>query len=232
MKLTYLDKTFLGIVEDFYLENVAVGDTQGDNRKDTQGDTSKLLKEQKQNSSLFIPIFSKIPPREMEEIIEFSMKKNFEFKRKQKKLLYKACENAILYLNQKNAQADEEEDDVNESCGLDHMNNSLTSMYLKSSSTKSSEPAAANQKAVKSGDATADPDQQQQQVDKKGVKRKEKQEKRELKKQKLDSKYPTPSATLKDLGGLDEVAQELLQLIGMPLLHPEVTLLFSSNHPK
>lgn len=34
--------------------------------------------------------------------------------------------------------------------------------------------------------------------------------------------YPTPLTRLSDVGGVDDIAQELLQLVGMPLMHPEI----------
>lgn len=36
------------------------------------------------------------------------------------------------------------------------------------------------------------------------------------------AKWPTPTLKLKDLGGIDSIAQDLMQLVGMPLKHPEI----------
>ncbi|KAI8896831.1 P-loop containing nucleoside triphosphate hydrolase protein [Globomyces pollinis-pini] len=37
-----------------------------------------------------------------------------------------------------------------------------------------------------------------------------------------DAKWPTPTTRLADVGGVEDISQELLQLIGMPLQHPEI----------
>jgi ribosome biogenesis ATPase len=43
-----------------------------------------------------------------------------------------------------------------------------------------------------------------------------------LKKLKREQKWSVPTSKLSDLGGIDTIIQEILQLIGMPLKHPQV----------
>ncbi|KAI8924693.1 P-loop containing nucleoside triphosphate hydrolase protein [Entophlyctis helioformis] len=38
----------------------------------------------------------------------------------------------------------------------------------------------------------------------------------------VDYKWPTPTARLSDLGGMDSIAEDVLQLVAMPLKHPEI----------
>ncbi|KAJ3219934.1 hypothetical protein HDU67_008463 [Dinochytrium kinnereticum] len=56
----------------------------------------------------------------------------------------------------------------------------------------------------------------------------------ESKKPKLsaEEKYPPPTAKLSDLGGIDSCIEEILQLIAMPLKHPEVYLHLGIHPPR
>jgi ATP-dependent 26S proteasome regulatory subunit len=58
------------------------------------------------------------------------------------------------------------------------------------------------------------------------TKRKNTPLKERTKKIKLDSdpssKWPTPKTKFADLGGIESIAEDLMQLIGMPLRHPEI----------
>ncbi|KAJ3296242.1 hypothetical protein HK104_001807 [Borealophlyctis nickersoniae] len=48
----------------------------------------------------------------------------------------------------------------------------------------------------------------------------------------LQSKWPTPTARLSDLGGIDHCVEDVLQLIGMPLKHPEIYLHLGIQPPR
>ncbi|KAJ3127552.1 hypothetical protein HK098_006230 [Nowakowskiella sp. JEL0407] len=51
-------------------------------------------------------------------------------------------------------------------------------------------------------------------------------------KQSSRSKWPTPSAKLSDLGGVDQIIDDILQLIAMPLKHPEIYLHLGIQPPR
>ncbi|KAI8824057.1 ribosome biogenesis ATPase RIX7 [Fimicolochytrium jonesii] len=50
--------------------------------------------------------------------------------------------------------------------------------------------------------------------------------------EKATAKWPTPTARLSDLGGMDGCVEEVLQLIGMPLKHPEIFLHLGIQPPR
>jgi ribosome biogenesis ATPase len=157
---------------------------------------------------------------DVDKIIIFAQSKDISLNRKPQWNLRKSCEKALSYLKEK--EHEESEDSVNELeegvaymdvPNINSMNNSLVDIYSKNQALKVPE-SKATENASEPVDAGTP------------IKRKQKTtSKVETKKTKLnntDSKWPTPTAKLSDLGGVDEVSQELLQLIKMPLQHPEI----------
>ncbi|KAI8909635.1 P-loop containing nucleoside triphosphate hydrolase protein [Gorgonomyces haynaldii] len=67
----------------------------------------------------------------------------------------------------------------------------------------------------------------------KGTKRKQSAATKEAKKTKTDaSKWPTPTTRLADMGGVDAIGWDLMQLIAMPLKHPEVYVHLGIDPPR
>lgn len=137
---------------------------------------------------------------------------------------------------------DRDEEETLAANGMESMNNTLLRLYSSSSNTSNINAMQLQQQQEKM-QPPAIPNQipaaqAQGQLPVKSNKRKEKASSssattttsstttssttKKPKLQSLNEKWPTPIAKLSDLGGIDEITQELLQLIGMPLLHPEI----------
>ena len=126
--------------------------------------------------------------------------------------------------------------------GMESMNNSLLRLYSSSSSSSSNTTSNINTMNLQQQQEKMQPPAIPTQIPaaqaqaQKSNKRKEKASSfsstttsttsssttKKPKLQSLSEKWPSPTAKLSDLGGIDEITQELLQLIGMPLLHPEI----------
>ncbi|KAI9209680.1 ribosome biogenesis ATPase RIX7 [Polychytrium aggregatum] len=127
------------------------------------------------------------------------------------------------------------------------LNRSLANLYQKKDSSSSPAPAGSQAEAPDVGEAStptantapADsaetPKPEAVALDDKKTKR-SKAEKEERKPKKVketaSSKWPTPTKRLSDLGGIDHCIEEVLQLIGMPLKHPEIYLHLGIQPPR
>jgi ribosome biogenesis ATPase len=144
-----------------------------------------------------------------DEIISFAKSIDVSLRRKQERNLRVACNAAISYCKTEEQQdSDEYEVNPNDHSLMDtpqtnQMNNQLLSMYK----TQPAIPVAEKE------DLTLKQKRKNTKIDR-----------LEAKKSKIisDEKWPTPTVNLSALGGIEDVAQELLQLIGMPLQHPEI----------
>ncbi|KAJ3373257.1 hypothetical protein HDU91_000654 [Kappamyces sp. JEL0680] len=169
-----------------------------------------------------------------EELVEYGVERHIEWKRRSVKQLYKAAENA-LWWNKKYGEKDDtvdlDSDSVNElEEGVEYvelqpsnsMNSSLLAVYSKSVPTASQKEPAPIEHDLVAKPSTPLP-----------LKRKKEKGEAAAKKPKTaETKWPAPKTRLQDLGGLDDVAQELLQLIGMPLLHPEIFMHLGIDPPR
>ena len=126
-------------------------------------------------------------------IIKFAQKLSPALMRKPLRNLRQSCLIAMEQLKQ-NEGSEEEVSPITEE--NNQMNDSLLSMYSKV--TQQAQVQAAEQKEP--------------------VVKRRKTEKMV----KEESKVQKPSAKLSDVGGMDEVIHELLELIGLPLTHPEI----------
>lgn len=138
-----------------------------------------------------------------DEIIRYVQSIDSSFKRKPQRNLRVSCTAAIKYVKELLEESDlsEADGDVNGS-----MNSALLDIYAKNGAhNKETNEEEVELKVSKRKKVLAD--------------------KEKCKKPKVvdfHSKWPSPTVKLSDLGGIDEVGQELLQLIGMPLQHPEI----------
>ena len=108
---------------------------------------------------------------------------------------------------------------VNDSNSL---NNSLTNIYLNNSESviAAKDVELEEQPVVKTTEKTLEkedpPSKKRHRSSSNQISKKSKNEESE------SASWITPSLTLKDLGGIDNVIEQVLQLIAMPLKHPEI----------
>ncbi|KAJ3270020.1 hypothetical protein HDV01_000731 [Terramyces sp. JEL0728] len=192
---------------------------------------SKLSSLDKQFFQYAVDYQSQLKPDEelkkwnIDEIVLYAQRRDMSLKRKPQANLKNSCENALKHLRdtlESDDSADELEDGVQyfepPKEALNAMNNSLLNLYSKSKNEVPKEEKKEKDSEEETGKS----------------KRKLPGGKLPVKKPKLsaDAKWPTPTAKLADLGGVDDVAQELLQLIGMPLQHPEIFRYLGIDPPR
>jgi ribosome biogenesis ATPase len=134
------------------------------------------------------------------EFLETLLLKKPALKRQKRKVIEKIV--SELYAEKMESESDsqvqESQDVQEEDCKENLLNSSLQNLYARQNAAEKSASSA--------------------------QKRKSSVKIEQSKKAKVVSRedYPTPLTRLSDLGGVDEIAQELLQLVGMPLMHPEI----------
>jgi ribosome biogenesis ATPase len=161
---------------------------------------------------------------DVEEILKFAKRRNRSLERKPTRNLRNSCLNGIInvtpaidYLKAELAmeENDLEPTDLAES---NNLNDALVGMYAQSMPVKR---ITESENADESGTETNLSKRKLTASERTG----------EIKKTKadsgsslfyLESKWPRPDVNFNSVGGMDEIAQELLQLIGMPLSHPEI----------
>ncbi|CAJ0751098.1 12746_t:CDS:2 [Entrophospora sp. SA101] len=118
------------------------------------------------------------------------------------------------------------------------MNNSITKTWTQHLSSSSSIVESNSRQDASVETATTSPvslqsnalnsqNKQGEHADENGIKRKKSKYTKESKKKvKLVTEFKTslPNARLSDLGGIDSCIEEVLELIAMPLAHPEIYL--------
>ena len=106
---------------------------------------------------------------------------------------------------------------VNDSNSL---NNSLTNIYLNNSESVIAAKVVELESEVKTTEKTLEkedpPSKKRHRSSSNQISKKPKNEESE------PTNWITPSLTLKDLGGIDNVIEQVLQFIAMPLKHPEI----------
>jgi ribosome biogenesis ATPase len=152
---------------------------------------------------------------DVDGIIDYVQAVDLSYRRKPEKNLRNSCETAISVLRKEEEEQDYDSIDELEP-GIQYMqvqesnyfNDNLATLYKGNQAGKDMKSTV---NSVDNGDGQTP------------KKRKTKESRQEAKKVKtIDQKWPTPTTNLSMLGGVEEVAQELLQLIGMPLQHPEI----------
>ena len=156
---------------------------------------------------------------DVDEIVAFARQMDTSLRRKPERNLRISCQNALRFIQDHesdsesvdSAMAFDEEVPLVQVEDTNSMNRSLLGMYQQQNETKTQHPSE-----VKSAKSDNEP------LPKPPIKRKLIQPKQENKKSRVDEKWPSPSTRLSDLGGIEKITQDLMQLIGMPLRHPEV----------
>lgn len=181
---------------------------------------------------------------QVEDLVEFAVKKRPELKRQKMKFLMKSSEvgrnyselmEAIKTMKDRNPVEELEEDSLDElESGVQYveiepsnmMNDRLLGMWAKNQDVKLD--LAPPKTAEGLQDLNLDV-----KIDLVTAKKRKREEAVKKKKDApIDAKWPTPHLRLADVGGVDEIAQELLQLVGMPLLHPEIFLHLGIEPPR
>jgi ribosome biogenesis ATPase len=143
------------------------------------------------------------------EFMETLLHKKPALKRQKRKVIEKIV--SELYAEKMESESDSQVQEIQdvqeEECKENLLNSSLQNLYARQTAEKSASLSQKRKSSVKT---------------------------EQSKKAKVVSRedYPTPLTRLSDLGGVDEIAQELLQLVGMPLMHPEIFIHLGIEPPR
>ncbi|KAH3668341.1 hypothetical protein OGAPHI_002095 [Ogataea philodendri] len=107
---------------------------------------------------------------------------------------------------------DEERDDLMEVKDTNQANKSIVSLWK---TTDQQEPA------VETGEK-----------EEKSSKKRSKESSKSAKRTKVSKDRTPPTCTLSDLGGLDDVVAQLMEVVGMPILHPEIYMATGIEPPR
>lgn len=164
----------------------------------------------------------------VEAIIEYAKSCDYTLRRRQKLQMVSACENAIEYVRKTNECNDSEDSDFefDQEVDLVHvsdsnaMNRSLMGMYQNREVKEISvaEPLIRDADMLESAGFALST--KVEVLAKSAPKRKNESTKENTKK--VKSQWTTPTSKLKDMGGIDDIVKDLMQLVGMPLSHPEI----------
>lgn len=152
---------------------------------------------------------------DVDEIIKYARMKDRSLVRQKFQTLAKAANKAIEQLQDLQSEDSQmtDEDESVDPVKTNAMNNSVIGIYNKNQNTTLNVPPPSPSVLVEDQDKTPI------------SKRRNSIHKDRVKKPKLAdtiSKWATPKTKLSDLGGIESISQDLMQLIGMPLRHPEV----------
>ncbi|KAJ1558707.1 hypothetical protein HK096_006838 [Nowakowskiella sp. JEL0078] len=135
----------------------------------------------------------------------------------------------------KNGNQEQDESDLDDSMDVklmrvqdsNHMNQSMHRIYNK----MKSQP---QQDEVQKSDTEKDPDDLEKRKSRKRLKQSMGADTltKKSKTSNTKEKWPTPNKRLSDLGGVDQIVDEVLQLIAMPLKHPEIYLHLGIQPPR
>lgn len=178
-------------------------------RSDVQSDDSSLEELNTELADIFLAKDLRFP-----EVLAFCQSKDLSLQRVKKVLLEKTIQKALLQviddeLEEMGPLMDQEKPESNEEVLSDKnlmftpnsndLNKDITSQWQVSKLEK--EETTEGKKLIK--------------------KRAKDEPKDKIKRQKKDDRSP-PSSNLSTLGGMDDVIAQLMELIGLPILHPEI----------
>jgi ribosome biogenesis ATPase len=186
------------------------------------------------------------------QVIEYVQRKDFKLRRMKQVSLEKTIEPILSAVKEEEASelaeldgsepaiSDDEPNGIDEAnndnlvkeVNTNSMNKSLVAQWNMASTTIESEAKTENNLETNQDSKSNNPDQEKisETEEKKSKKRSKEQPKIVKKKTKID--HTPPSTTLSSLGGLESVTTELMELVGLPIQHPEIYLRTGVEPPR
>lgn len=211
---------------------------------DASHDVDTLDSSPKGNSNIFTMALAK--DLQFEEIMQYIRLKDKSLGRMKMDILNKSVERAWSEIKAEEAEeistlgldldkndatkyADGEEDpsaalmDVKD---LNLANKNIVNLWQQASKTENDEVKEEDNKKTDGKDTSNDNDKSN------GKKRRGKEKENSGKQKKMKVDRSPPKMSLKSLGGLDDVFAELMEVVGMPVLHPEIYLSTGIQPPR
>ena len=179
------------------------------------------------------------------EIFNFCMVKDLSMQRVKKVMLTKTIEKVLTNIISEeqeefsaypeyNTMETDQDNDMNEEQEMKEknlmLNQDSNQMNKNITSQWGITPASVPSTPVQEEDTTTDNNDSSEQ--KSNQKKRSKDNQLKTKRQKVKEDRSPPTSNLKQLGGMDDVIAQLMELIGLPMLHPEIYLTTGVEPPR